>query len=344
MEGVALGRSERIVLIKKIEEMRKSRVFCYLTSDRPGLNVQFQKDILPLFVNLLGVNKRYDKIDLFLFTLGGDTLASFGLSRLLREHAPIVNTLIPDKAHSAGTLFALGSNQIIMASGATLSPIDPSIVRPLNPAVQANPGQAAQLLPLSVESVAGFKSLAAEDWKLKGAALATAFQTLTDKVHPLALGDVYRVRQQIEHLASELMRQHRSDASGIKNVVDTLSKKLGSHDYLIYRSEAKKIIGEQIFRDPNIEQLVWDLYLDFSNEMELGKPLDLNLLWQPTPGNAVQRTANLNLKLAAIESGEKGHVAQKVTTYVETSLTTQNGQLVKQVQENVTSAGWSSYS
>jgi hypothetical protein len=86
-----------------------------------------------------------------------------------------------------------------MARSGTLSPIDPTITTALNPiAVGVFPSaglQTGQLVPISVESVRGFKALAAEDWskdvkKDSDELLVAAFKILAEKVHPLALGDV----------------------------------------------------------------------------------------------------------------------------------------------------------
>ena len=165
----------------------------------------FAKDILPIFAEHLKENE-YPKIDLFIFTMGGDTLAAFGLNRLLREHTDNLNALIPDKCHSAGTLFSLGCNEILMTKTASLGPIDPSVNNPLNPAVNIN--NQIQTLPLSVESVVGFKGLVCEEWGISDDKdMTELLKLLSEKVHPLALGNVYRARQQIETLAKALLKQ-----------------------------------------------------------------------------------------------------------------------------------------
>src|ERR1700728_2362131 len=228
-----MAREERKQLISQIEQLRGSRVLCYLTSDRPNAAGLMAKDAIPIFFKHLKLFSEHSKIDVFLVTLGGDTLAAFGLSRLLREFSSTIGALVPEKCQSGGTLFVLGANQIVMTRAATLSPIDPSITSPLNPVVEMAPGQ-RQLLPVSVESVAGFKGLVTEDWGIsKEENLAAAFKMLSDRVHPLALGDVFRVRQQIQRLARTLLKNHRKDPKKIEQIIRTLVTELGSHDYLI---------------------------------------------------------------------------------------------------------------
>lgn len=187
-----MGRRERLSIISEIETLRQSKLVSYLTSDRPNAAALMNKDILPRFVDQLRVDGRHPRLDVFLFTHGGDTITAFGLARLVREYADHVGVLIPDRCHSAGTLFALGANEIVMTRGATLSPIDPSITTPLNPAVQLSPQLPPQLVPLSVESVASYQELVTKEWRVKKDAL---YRLLAEKVHPIALGDVFRARR-----------------------------------------------------------------------------------------------------------------------------------------------------
>ena len=84
-----MARENRIKLIKEIQEKRGSKVFCYLTSDRQNASAVFAKDILPIFAEHLKENE-YPKIDLFIFTMGGDTLAAFGLNQAFTGNIRII--------------------------------------------------------------------------------------------------------------------------------------------------------------------------------------------------------------------------------------------------------------
>src|SRR5229473_8223115 len=93
-------RQDRTQLIAQIEQMRSSHVICYLTSDRENAVGLMAKDAIPLFFNHLKQFADHRKVDVFIFTVGGDTLAAFGLSRLLREFTQSVGALIPEKCQS----------------------------------------------------------------------------------------------------------------------------------------------------------------------------------------------------------------------------------------------------
>src|SRR6266446_1070406 len=225
MDTVSRMWPERKLLIAAIEQKRKSRLICFLTSDRQNANAIIAKDSLPLFFNQLRGIGEVPRLDLFLYTTGGDTLAAFGLARLLREFTKWVGVLVPDRCLSAGTLVALGANQIYMTRAGTLSHIDPSITTQLNPQAEGPVQGMRQLLPVSVESVAGFRSLIEDDWKIrKEEMLAQLLKVLADRVHPLALGDVYRSRQQIERLAQELLKKHRKDEKTIQEIITMLTR------------------------------------------------------------------------------------------------------------------------
>jgi hypothetical protein len=206
------------------------------------------------------------------------------------------------------------------------------------------------LIPLSVESVAGFEALVRQEWKITDKTnLSQIYKILAEKVHPLALGDVFRARQQIELLAKELLLQHRKDLNNIKKIVHTLSKSLGSHDYLIYRTEAKKLMGSQIVHDPDVENLIWDLYTDFAQEMALGIPFDMNILLSKMPAvslpmpQPVSRSVNAEVKLVLIETTEQGDQAVKRMVITENLIPQPNG-IARNIMSQDTFAGWEIYS
>ena len=93
-----MGRKERIAIIQEIQEKRKSKVFCYLTSDRPNAEVQMKKDILPIFVQQLRhLNiKSSLKIDIFMFRFKAS--GWLDLRTLVCRGTPIASLLsIPHK-------------------------------------------------------------------------------------------------------------------------------------------------------------------------------------------------------------------------------------------------------
>ncbi|MBM3295560.1 MAG: hypothetical protein FJY82_13720, partial [Candidatus Aminicenantes bacterium] len=114
--------------ISKIEDTRSSRVITYVTSDKqPPLAAKIALDTIPIFYAHLKRIGKVNKIDLFLYSAGGDIILPWRLVSLIREYCKSFSVLIPYKAHSAATMIALGADSIIMGPLGELSPIDPSI-------------------------------------------------------------------------------------------------------------------------------------------------------------------------------------------------------------------------
>ena len=240
-----MPRADRIRLIHDIETARRTRLIVAVWGDRQGLETIIASDSHTLFFEHLQRFGRVNKIDVLLYSTGGHTLAAWGLANLIREYCDQVGVLIPHRAFSAATLFTLSANDVVMSRLGQLSPIDPSITTPLGPVVQMpnQPGQ-GRVVPISVEDVAGFFELAKDRAQLDGKnALLPLFERLASQVHPLALGSVFRSRQQIQTLADRLLSFHMNgDAKKADRdrIVSTLTRELGSHDYTIGRKEARE--------------------------------------------------------------------------------------------------------
>lgn len=273
-----MSAESRIALIKEIEKERNdSRLLCYLTGDRRGFETRIAQDVFPVIYEHLSKFGRTKSIDLFIYSTGGITIAGWGLVNLIREFCDKFSVIIPFKAHSTTTLIALGANEIIMCKPGQLSPVDPSITSPFNPVapgLQQPP--AVNLLPVSVEDVISYLSLAKKEATLNSEqSLSEVFKNLSEKVHPLALGSVFRAREQIKILSEKLLSFHmkKSQKKTIDKIISTLTKELYSHDYLISRNEAKNIIRLKVIDvKSKLENKIWQLYKEYENMLELNIP------------------------------------------------------------------------
>ena len=169
------------------------------------------------------------------------------------------------------------------------------------------------------------------------------YKLLAERVHPLALGDVYRSRQQIERLARQLLVGHRKDKASITKIIQTLTRGLGSHDYPISRKEARKLMGRQIAADDTeLEKLVWQLFQDYRLELSLGAP------YNPTAELAKQQAAGtqpplrIKLNMAVIESIQSRDVFEQESLLSEMVVQGPTGPM-KALQQAVVDAGWKHY-
>ncbi len=332
---------ERTALIQKIEKERGSRVIAYLTGDRKGMETKIAFDQPSLLYDHLNEIGPQEQIDLFLYSPGGLTLAGFAIANLIREFCKRFAVLIPLNALSAATLIALAADEIVMARPAQLSPVDPAVASPYNPpAPGPSPPGVVNLLPLSVEDVSGYISMAKEQFGIvKEDSLTKVLEFLASQVHPIALGSVLRSREQMPMLVRKLMKMHwpKEKAGDIDGIVETLTKELGSHDYRISRREARDEIKlPVVFPSLELEALMWELFKKYQKVMELTSPYNA----QASLGNQPQKT--IVLRRAFIESTTLTHVYETHRSLTGIQIP-QQGVQVTGVQEITLTEEWKEY-
>ena len=266
---------ERKELIARLEEKLSARVLTLVTGDRQGMETRIAPDLLPLISEHLSRMGSVENIALFIYTPGGDSIAGWGLVNLLRQYCSKLKVLVPFRALSCGTLIALGADEIVTGKHGFLSPIDPSVASPFNPPAPGTqqPGMVS-LLPVSVEDMIGFLDLARKEIGLKADdSMVEVLGILADKVHPLALGAVYRAREQNSSLARRLLLKHLNDEAKINRIVNKLTQELPTHNYLIGRTEASKEIELDIINPSDeVEQLMWALYKEYETWLRFTSP------------------------------------------------------------------------
>jgi ribosomal protein L33 len=107
-------------------------------------------------------------------------------------------------------------------------------------------------------------------------ALANIFEKLSDFVHPLVLGEVYRSKAQIQMMAEKLLQNQVMDPDKVKKIIEFLCSESGSHDYTINRREAQNELGLNV-KKPSAEQydLIKKLYDDINEELLFSKPFNI---------------------------------------------------------------------
>ena len=319
-----MALKDRIQLIQELEKLRGSRVIAYVTSDRPPpFQAQMAMDVVRRFYTHLSDFQQCEKTDIFLFSTGGDTMVPWRLANLIREYCQSFGVLIPYKAHSAATMLALGANEILMGPLAELSPIDSSVQTPYNPPHADQPNEPKT--PIGVEDVMGFFNLARERIGIADQDnLISAFEQLAQRVHPLAIGAVYRSHALTRLLATRLLEMHYTgdvEKRAIGRIVDELAEKLYYHNYTISRGEAKNIGLPVVPLSPEIEQVMYRLYEQYEQEMQLGQPFN--------PASLTANAPEINMPVAMIESTKS---SDKVRTTVRVQATLPGQPAVLQVE------------
>ena len=249
-----MGYQERKALIKSLEDKRGSRIVsCYL-ADRethpegiPGFAMPISMEAQIEVLTLLEQIGHVERLDLLLYTRGGNTDCVWPLVTTMRAYCDEFAVLVPHRAHSAGTMICLGANEVVMSKCAELSPIDATTGNQFNPRDPINP---QVQYGISVEDVGSYFELAK---RLGGITdephLLEVFKQLTSQVHPLALGNVERVHQLVQRLAQQLLSLHLDpvkDEHAIKEIVGGLTREFFSHSHAVMRDEAKRLFGDWV--------------------------------------------------------------------------------------------------
>lgn len=260
---------DRIELYQALEREFNSKMLVYITSDRPNMGAQISTDVIDYFIDHLDKIGPCEKISLFLYTRGGNTSAARDIVNLLRMYCDNLQVVVPHKAHSSGTIISLGANEVVMTKQATLGPIDPSLHTALNPRIPDG-----GIFPVSVEAVKGYLEFAKNELGINDeASLANIFEKLSDFVHPLVLGEVYRSKAQIQMMAEKLLQNQVTEPDKIKKIIDFLCSESGSHDYTINRREAQNELGLKIVKPTKRQyELIKKLYDDINEELMFSEP------------------------------------------------------------------------
>jgi Serine dehydrogenase proteinase len=267
----------RLGLIAEIEQLRQSKVVCYLTSLRPNLAASMSEDAVRVFFDhlLLLQERPVPRLDIFLCSNGGSGALPWRLISLFREFAQKIGVLIPYRAYSAATMVALGADEIVMHPFAEMGPIDPTVSNDFNP-VDPN---TQQRIGISVEDVKAYVSFVKDSVGIRHEdELVKTLEILANKVHPLALGNVERFISQSRMIARKILLTHmvEADQHKIEEVVETLASKLYFHGHPINRKEAKNELGLKVAENPTpqLETAMWKLYLDFEADLQNREAFD----------------------------------------------------------------------
>jgi hypothetical protein len=334
--------ADRLPLIKKIEDLRGSKVICYLTSLRPNVSAQMAEDAVRVFFDHLATlpNRKIDKLDIFLCSNGGSGTVPWRLVSLFREFAKSFNVLIPFRAYSAASLLALGADEIVMHPFAELGPIDPTVANDFNPV------ENGRRVGISVEDVTAYVNFIKETVGITHEdELIKAIEILANKVHPLALGNVERFIAQSRMIARKILRTHmrRANDHSIDEIIENMASRLYFHGHPINRREAKEDLRLKVATDlsQELEDAIWALYRNYEDEFQNLTPfyppadlMPLALATNPSPTGPV--SVDYDLLMTAIESGQ---LSSKYTVRKRVSLALPQPSQ-RMLWEDVLAQGW----
>jgi hypothetical protein len=264
---------ERIDLYQKIEAHRNRSLIVYVTSLQPGAGGQMAPDVIQEFTRqIIAIPKDKKDIDLLIVSNGGDPTVAWRIITILRERFKSVEVLLPYAAFSAATLLALGANKIIMHPFSNLGPVDPQLTY-----TRRIPGQqeSFETIVFGSEDISHFLNFVRKDVGiLDQEQLQRAFELVCKDVGAIPIGIAKRSTQLSLSMGENLLSLHMTDKSKAKAIAEALNKSFYSHGYPLGRKEAKEIGLSVSDADETIEELLWKIWEDLSNEMECHKPFN----------------------------------------------------------------------
>ncbi len=278
-----MGYAERKIPFGKIEAHRQRPLIVYATSGRPGAVGIIASDAIREFIDQLhALPSGTNKLDLIVNSMGGDGLTSWRIISLIREKIGAkghLSVLVPLYAYSAGTLMALGADDIYLHPFACLGPVDPQI------SVTTKEGQRK----FAYEDLVAFAKFLNDEGKLtEQPHLANLLEPLVNEISPSILGASKRSSGQAVTMASRLLKMHMKDADAPKAevIAEKLNKSFFSHGHAVSRTEARELGLKVAELDPVLDGHLWDVYLDLENEMKMKENFDPLSICLADPANA----------------------------------------------------------
>lgn len=275
--------------IQDLEKARNSRVISYFTSDVARIS---DAATIPLYDQLNAIGKT-EQIDLFLYTRGGDSEVPWRMVSLIRDFCKRFNVLVPHRASSAGTVLAMGADEIVMTPLSVLGPIDPSRTHPLLP----RPEGSAEAEPISVQDMRHAMQFIREaagtgegEMPYSPDAWAQIFTALFDKVHPLAIGAIeqsYALAKLIGRRCLETHMDPDQDGPKIEAIVNRLCDDYKSHQYQISRAEAREVGLNAVDAPDDVADAMMELFKLYppspqpagGQQPQQGKPFKMHIAW-----------------------------------------------------------------
>jgi Serine dehydrogenase proteinase len=124
-EALNAARYHRQELVRRIQGLTGTSLIAYVS----GPDALIGRADTAYFNDLLYPVTTNSSLDLLLHTPGGDIDAAEKLMSILRMRVGVgrLRVIVPDFAKSAGTLMAIGADEVVMSDTSELGPIDPQV-------------------------------------------------------------------------------------------------------------------------------------------------------------------------------------------------------------------------
>ena len=188
---------------------------------------------------------------------GGSGMAALRMVHLLRQYTRRLTLLAPLNCASAATMLALGADRIGMGPLSYLTAVDTSLEHDLSPVDHTN-----NLVAVSNDEVERVIRL----WKESAGRNTTVnpYQELYKYLQPLVIGALDRASSLSLMLCREILGYHMKDKTKADRISRQLNSSYPAHQYPITSREARRLGLDVFDLDPELDQLLQDLNLVYS--------------------------------------------------------------------------------
>ncbi|KJS46068.1 SDH family Clp fold serine proteinase [Desulfosporosinus sp. BICA1-9] len=241
---------ERLAYIKRLEELRDSKVLVYFSYTPLDDTI-----LVPLYKQLEEIGHT-QRIDLILHSYGGSVDTPYKVVMLIREFCEEFAVIVPFVAKSAASMLVLGADEVVMGPISELGPIDPLVKHPVYKDVLIPVQAVWHCLDYLKRSISNCADLEV------AALLVTPLLNMLD---PLLIGDYEKTikasRQYAETLLSRYMLKDLPEQ--VQKVTQALTEGYFSHGYPIGRREAKDLGLNVTEAQGELWEIIWKLYLGY---------------------------------------------------------------------------------
>jgi hypothetical protein len=223
-------------------------------------------------------------------TNGGDPDHAFRMARRLQhQYTEKITVIVPIYCKSAGTLMAIGANELVMPDNTELGPIDMQVAKHgelFEQSSSLTPQQALEVLATS-----SFETFERQFFNLRNDTQLPT-RTCADIATGLVIGMFAPIYGQIDPMRMAEMHRHLSVARAygarldrgnlLPNGLDYLISAYPSHEFVIDRKEAEKLF-KTVRAPTEEEQVISTLIADlFKGKMNARQP-EVYYIVQPAP-------------------------------------------------------------
>jgi len=200
-------------------------------------------------------------LDVLLHSPGGSPEAAANFIRVCRSYSKRFRVIVPNAAMSAGTLIAMGSDEIIMSDTSKLGPIDPQMIFYQEKGV-AVMRSAKSFIDAYVDLINQARNAILNNQP------PAPFLHLLDRQDPSWIIECIKARNATVNLAKELLKQNMLKDKSEEEIAEIVQKfheigDKGTHGRSISADEAR-MFGLRITKEDKFGEfwnLIWEIYV-----------------------------------------------------------------------------------